>query len=173
MVLHFLTVLIFSRRSLRRTITTDTAPRQYPCALHGNFNMHTSATAGAVIYAKDLETMTAYYSHVLLVAADRGDGFAIIDVAGIRLTIHAIPARYANDIRIENPPARREDASVKLSFPVRSLEGTRRLASKYRGVVDNTTWDFNGRRYADGQDPEGNVVQFHERIDEQSEVGTL
>ena len=72
----------------------------------------------------------------------------------------------ANEIQIETPPVRREDASIKLSFPVDALERTRHLASERGGAIDDRTWDFNGHRYADGYDPEGNVVQFHERVDE-------
>ncbi len=122
--------------------------------------------AGVVLFAKELATMTAFYADVLdvPVPASRDDTIAVLECGGMRLVLHAIPAPIAETIEIAQPPARREDAAMKLSLPVRSFSRVRALASGHGGALDaeERAWEYAGRRYCDGHDPEGNVVQFHE-----------
>lgn len=82
----------------------------------------------------------------------------------MRLIVHAIPAAIVKTILIQHPPVLREDAAMKLSFPVNALDRARIRVSEYGGMLspDETTWSFAGRRYCDVYDPEGNVLQLHE-----------
>jgi predicted enzyme related to lactoylglutathione lyase len=127
--------------------------------------MPESFTAGVVVYAKSLSTMTAFYRHVLdIPIREEAPEHVTLYCGTMRLVIHAIPAAIADNIAIQNPPLRREDAAMKLSLPVASLERARTRAAERGGVLDPTdrAWSMAGRRYCDGHDPEGNVLQLHE-----------
>ena len=122
--------------------------------------------SGAVLFAKDIELLRAFYQAVLgidarVAAADH----AIIDAPRFRLVIHGIPAAIAANIEIANPPKPRADTAIKLSFEVASLSAARECARQHGGELHpaDREWDFQGLRICDGTDPEGNVVQFLER----------
>ncbi|HEY9100475.1 VOC family protein [Chitinimonas sp.] len=121
--------------------------------------------AGSMIYAKYLGRVCDFYAAVTqLPLVEREADYAILAGHGYQLVLHAIPAAYAADIVITDPPERREDTAVKLIFTVPSIAAARALAAQHGGVVDGEEyeWDFQGYRLCDGHDPEGNVVQVRE-----------
>lgn len=121
----------------------------------------------AVIYAKDRECLAGFYARAL--------GFAevgVVDTATIlesdllSLTIVQIPAMYADDIVITDPPARREETPIKLVFEVDSIEAARRDLPEHGGSVDPSSgeWDNpDGSRVCNGVDPEGNVILLRQQ----------
>jgi predicted enzyme related to lactoylglutathione lyase len=127
--------------------------------------MTSPVTAGAVVYAKDLPRVTAFYAQVLglEITASEHD-HVVLESQGFQLVVHAIPADIGESIEMGTPPLRREDAAVKLVFPVPSIGRARALAALHGGELDpaEREWQFQGQRICDGHDPEGNVIQLRE-----------
>ena len=121
--------------------------------------------AGAVVYAKDMDRVAAFYSGVLgLETAGRDEGHVRLESPVFQLVVLRIPMRIAAGIQIAVPPVRREDAAVKLVFFVPSVAQARTSAEALGGLLNGADkeWHFNGWKVCDGFDPEGNVIQFRE-----------
>lgn len=122
-------------------------------------------SAGAVVYAKDLAGVAAFYASVagLVVVANEPD-FVVLTGTHQELVVVQIPDHIAESIEVETPPVRRADTAVKLFFPVASLAAARAAAVGLGGVVDpvEREWTFRGATRCDGHDPEGNVIQLGE-----------
>ena len=121
--------------------------------------------AGAVIYAKDLSRVIAFYRDVTGLPVTHSEiDYAVLESELFQLVVHAIPAGIAASIDVANPPLRREDAAVKLVFPVPSIAASRALAALHGGALNppEREWQFQGHRICDGHDPEGNVIQLRE-----------
>lgn len=121
----------------------------------------------AVVYAKDLVRVSAFYATVAgLAVAERDDDFVVLESPGCQLVVVAIPPHIAADIRLASPPVRREDAAVKLAFVVPSIDAARPAVAGLGGELDppEREWRFRGCRVCDGHDPEGNVIQLREVV---------
>jgi len=120
----------------------------------------------AVLYAKDLDRVAAFYAGVLSLAkidAARDDFVYLQSEDGsMELTVVAAPAAVADRIIIIDPVVRRETTPVKLSFAVADLVAARQQAGERGGRVDGpgTEWTWRGMVHCDGHDPEGNVFQL-------------
>ena len=126
---------------------------------------------GAVLYVLDLDRAVAFYIATAgWKVIEEQPGFVALQSPSANaptiLTLVRIPDEHAADISITNPPERREDTPIKLSFAVDELANVRSQASRHGGVVDpiETEWTFGSVRVCDGHDPEGNVVQFRQSI---------
>jgi predicted enzyme related to lactoylglutathione lyase len=131
--------------------------------MSGVVRVSASPAFEAVLYAKDLGALAAFYQQVLEVAPTHEEAtHVVLPVGGGRLWVHAIPAAFAASIVIARPPELREDAAVKLSFPVRSFAFARRLAERHGGGVapPERAWESQGTWHLDAWDPEGNVFQI-------------
>jgi catechol 2,3-dioxygenase-like lactoylglutathione lyase family enzyme len=120
---------------------------------------------GAVLFAKDLERVAAFYSAVLgLNEANRADDHILLESPGFQLVVHRIVG--ADTVKPESggQPVRRVGAAFKPVFFVPSISRLRRVAAAHGGVMEPTDreWSFNGVTVCDGLDPEGNVIQFRE-----------
>ena len=128
-------------------------------------------TAGAIVYAKDIRRLAAFYAAVadLEIVHEVAD-HVVLESETHELVIVAIPAATAARIVIATPPARRENTAFKLSFAVPSLAEARAAAQAAGGELNppEKEWDFQGLRVCDGCDPEGNVVQLREVADDGS-----
>ena len=116
-----------------------------------------------VVYAMDVERMTAFYAAVLGVPVERPDPtLALLDGGTWELVINAIPAAYAEGIAIADPPEVRHDTPIKAILPVDDLGRARAAAAGLGGVVrdESQEWAFRGVVFCDGVDPEGNVFQL-------------
>ena len=119
--------------------------------------------ASAVIFAKDNARLARFYTEVLKARTIRAEpGYEVLQLADIELVIHAIPEHIANTFETASPPALREDASIKLAFPVVSLESTRKVVTSLGGVAHGRSWQGEGFTACDVSDPEGNVLQLRE-----------
>jgi predicted enzyme related to lactoylglutathione lyase len=118
----------------------------------------------AVVYAKDLERVVAFYAGVLAlpVVAEEAGEFTTLGDDGMELSVVAMPRAIADAITIDSPPRRREDAAVKVSYEVADLVAARRAAGALGGVLDEREWTWRGTVHCDGHDPEGNVFQLRE-----------
>ena len=122
--------------------------------------------AGAVVYAKDVARVSAFYVGVAgFVVEESEDGYVALGSSALQLVVVGIPAAIAADVVVSDPPVRREETPIKLVLPVDDLGGARTAAAGLGGVVDGPEreWDFQGHRVVDGHDPEGNVFQVRAR----------
>jgi catechol 2,3-dioxygenase-like lactoylglutathione lyase family enzyme len=115
----------------------------------------------AVLYVKDLEKVTSFYSAVLRQPLVYRDAYHAVLRCGIfALDIHQLPAHAAAG----NESATREAAAVKLSFPVDSIPRARQAAVAHGGELDPAPprWVIEQQKICDARDPEGNVFQLRE-----------
>ena len=123
--------------------------------------------SGAVIFAKDIRRVAAFYEHLCALAVvDAHSDHIVLESDAVQLVIHGIPPWIAKDIHIARPPAVREETPIKLFFPVASLAEARALAAQWGGQLlpAGREWEARGFRACDGHDPEGNVVQFRQAL---------
>lgn len=115
----------------------------------------------AVLYVKDLERVTAFYSAILRQPLVYRDAYHAVLRCGIfALDIHQLPA----DAMARTESGSRESATVKLSFPVDSIVRARQVAAAHGGELDPgpPRWVIEQQKICDGRDPEGNVFQLRE-----------
>ncbi|MEO8305683.1 MAG: VOC family protein [Betaproteobacteria bacterium] len=123
--------------------------------------------AAAVLYAKDLGRVAAFYEGLLGFAARiREEEQVVLESSALELVVVRIPERIAATFEITDPPALREETAVKLVFFVESLAATRAAAPRLGGALNASRkeWRFEGFNVCDGHDPEGNVLQFRELL---------
>ena len=124
-------------------------------------------TTAAVIYAKDLDRLVAFYKALGLEVdeAERGD-YAVLLGKDVELSIVQVPQQVAAQIEISTPPQARTRTPIKLAFVVasieESLEATRVLGGRIK--EDAKRWQFRGHAVQDAIDPEGNVYQLREPL---------
>jgi len=73
---------------------------------------------GAMLFVKDLDRMTSFYSDVLglqPVAETKLDNWVEFRSNGSQFSLHAIPRAMAAGIEIESPPRPREPSAAKLA----------------------------------------------------------
>ena len=120
-----------------------------------------------VIFAKNKKRVSAFYRETLgLTASVEEPSHDVLCGSGVELVIHAIPRKYATDIVVSKPPKVREDTAIKPAFYVPDLEVVRAAAERTGGFLKprDQAWDIRGCIVLDGHDPEGNVVQFKQRV---------
>jgi predicted enzyme related to lactoylglutathione lyase len=123
-------------------------------------------TLSAVVYAKDLDRMVAFYTALGLTVYEsaRGDYAVLIGGTELELSIVQVPERIASQIDLSDPPPAREKTPIKLVFVVPSidhtLEATRLLGGRVKD--GSNRWQFRGHAVQDAVDPEGNVYQLRE-----------
>lgn len=120
---------------------------------------------GAVVYAKDLDKLSAFYAAVTELSVVRVEqDHVALEGGGFELVVVAIPARIAQQIEIASPPVLREETPIKLIFVVHSIAAARALAPLHGGELNprESEWELPGGRVCDGHDPEGNVIQLRE-----------
>jgi predicted enzyme related to lactoylglutathione lyase len=121
----------------------------------------TPARAAAVLYAADVPRLQAFYESVCgLEVAESTPDFVTLVSDRWELTMVAVPDRMAATLEPSDPPRRRSETPIKLAFAVASLADARSAALAAGGLVDGAEWAFHDAVVCDGQDPEGNVVQF-------------
>jgi predicted enzyme related to lactoylglutathione lyase len=129
--------------------------------------MPDSISAGAVLYAKDIARISAFYATVAgLAETQRERDFIVFENAGFQFVVVAVPERIAATIAIADPPRRREETPIKLIFAVPDLDAARRIVADGGGAMNppDREWKFGAWRVCDGHDPEGNVFQLRERL---------
>ncbi len=120
---------------------------------------------GAVLYAKDLNDLTEFYT-VLggeVVEASEGE-FAVLSYGETELTIVQAPERIASQIVIKKPPVARSETPLKPVFQVSSLEVSLNALTNCGGITPSGAlqWTFRSNTIQDIVDPEGNVIQLCE-----------
>ena len=123
----------------------------------------------AVVYAKDLDRMVAFYTALGLTLDEsaRADYAVLTGANGLELSIVQIPERIASQIRLSDPPQEREGTPIKLVFFVPSIDDTLAAAGLLGGRVKDGSkqWQFRGHTVQDAVDPEGNVYQLRAALE--------
>jgi catechol 2,3-dioxygenase-like lactoylglutathione lyase family enzyme len=122
--------------------------------------------ARIILFAKDMRRMEAFYRDVLGLrrapSDDDSDDFVSFDVGSCLLSLHQIPAQYARDIQIGNPPKVRSETPIKLTFHSDDVHRDRAdLAA--RGAQMEEVREFGDLQLCNGIDIEGNVFQISSR----------
>ncbi len=121
---------------------------------------------GAVLYAKDLETLTHFY---LGIGGERTGGedgeFCIIASAETELIILQAPAHIASGIVIETPPVARSTTPIKPVFEVPSIDAILENLDDLGGakLSGAKPWKFRQYVVQDIVDPEGNIIQLWQK----------
>jgi catechol 2,3-dioxygenase-like lactoylglutathione lyase family enzyme len=113
------------------------------------------ALQGAMLFVKDLDRMTAFYTEVLgltAVAETRLANWVEFQSNGSRFSLHAIPPEIAASISIETPPAPRERSATKLTFQVADVNATLSKIEAMGLPLVRRPWGA-----VEATDPEGNV----------------
>ena len=120
----------------------------------------------AVIYAKDLDRLVAFYAAFgLSVDETRRGDYAVLTGPQGELSIIQIPAHIASEIEISSPPKVRSATPIKLVFVVSSIDETLKAARLLGGTEDGSKrWQFRGHSIQDAIDPEGNRYQVRESL---------
>lgn len=122
---------------------------------------------GAVLYAKDVARVSAFYETLMgLEVRDVEADHVVLESRLFQLVIVAMPEPLAASIHIDTPPSRRTDTPIKLSFVVADIASARSVAETLGGALNpaEQEWEFQDCIICDGHDPEGNVVQFRQRM---------
>lgn len=123
----------------------------------------TPVATSAVIYAKNKDTVAEFYRSTLSLTVEEADaGFTLLTGPGIELSVVQIPEQIARTFSVASPPEVRESTPLKCSFLVSSFEAVRQAAARTGGSLKplEAAWSWRGALHLDGNDPEGNVVQF-------------
>lgn len=124
------------------------------------------SNVSAVLFAKDLPKVAAFYSAALgmtVLASD--EHHWRLDCNGFELVIHQIPKPVADTVVITDPPQRRWWGAIRLDYPVRSIEDCRAKARSLGGGIDDTPpeWAERNATFFFGYDPEGNQFGVTQR----------
>jgi predicted enzyme related to lactoylglutathione lyase len=122
---------------------------------------------GAVIYAKDYQTLAKFYEQVAgLTQREADEEYVLLVAPSFQLVILQMPQRIAANITIDKPPRKRENTPIKLFLNVISIEAARQAAKELGGELNEADkeWKFQGVKRCDGIDPEGNVFQLQEAL---------
>lgn len=123
------------------------------------------AKAGLFLYVKELVRLAEYYSTLLQMAElHRTADLVVLQSEDIQLVLHAIPAHIAKDISITSPPQLREQTPLKFFFTIPSIEDARSVAAKLGGGVLAEQWSAPTFHVCNAFDPEGNIFQLRESI---------
>ena len=118
-----------------------------------------SAKVSAVLFAKDLPTVAAFYSTAIGLKVLVSDEYHTrLECCGFELIVHQIPRHMADGIAIDRPPQRRTSSAIRLDYPVRNIAESRRHARLLGGDIDESPppWADQAARFYCGYDPEGN-----------------
>jgi len=120
-----------------------------------------------VLYVVDPARVAPFYVEVV--------GFRVVDAAGdfvtlgtdaLELHVIRVPAEHAQRIEIADPPLRRDETPIKVSFAVADIQAAREAAARLGGSIDGpeAEWTWAGESHCDGHDPEGNVFQVRTAV---------
>lgn len=121
--------------------------------------------AHVMIFAKHLEPMAAFYQRAFDMTREPSSdpGFMIMRTpSGAGIALHALPPRIADEIELTSPPRWRDDTAYKVCFEVADLDAQRKRITDHGGQVKEP-WTWEGTRFCECADPEGNALQIFVR----------
>ncbi|MGC3981421.1 MAG: VOC family protein [Steroidobacteraceae bacterium] len=120
----------------------------------------------AVLFARDKSRVAAFYRDVLgLICTAEDEDHSVLNCRGFDFIVHQIPKHLLAECSVEEESRRKENGSIRLNYPVVSIEKVRTLAASLGGHVDVAPPDWAPRdaNFFLGHDPEGNVFKISEQ----------
>jgi predicted enzyme related to lactoylglutathione lyase len=114
------------------------------------------------VFVKHLEPMVRFYDEAfgMICRPSSHPGFVMMEAPdGSGVALHTLPDAIANEICLTQPPCWRDDTAYKLCFATDDLEGLRAAILAHGGQAKEP-WAWEGTRFCECADPEGNVVQI-------------
>jgi predicted enzyme related to lactoylglutathione lyase len=114
------------------------------------------------VFVKHLEPMIRFYEGAFGMICRRSshDGYVLMEAPdGAGVALHTLPPPIADQIRLTQPPCWRDNTAYKLCFATDDLEGLRAAIVAHGGQAKEP-WAWEGTRFCECTDPEGNVVQI-------------
>lgn len=110
-----------------------------------------------VLWVSDLNRSVDFYSALFEDKAPyRSNEFASVKGMGNEVLIHLLPEQYRSE------PTLGEENPIKPVFEVHSIEKAKLAAGRTGGRIKSEISEHDGCSYADGNDPDGNVIQVRE-----------
>ena len=110
-----------------------------------------------VLWVSDLERSVNFYAALFDDKAPyRSTDFASAQGLGNEVLIHLLPEQYRSE------PSMGEDNPIKPVFEVQSIDKARLAAGITGGRIKSEVMEHNNWTYADGNDPDGNIIQVRE-----------
>ncbi len=120
--------------------------------------------AHVMVFTKDLPKMQAFYEKAFELTPESSvdPGFVILRAkAGAGIALHALPQEVSASFETKSPPDFREETCLKPCFEVSDLDAQRQRIVDCGGQA-KPPWEWEGTRFAECADPEGNVLQIYE-----------
>lgn len=110
-----------------------------------------------VLWVSDLKRSTDFYAALFEDNSPyRSEGFASVAGFGNEVLIHLLPEEYRSQ------PTLGEENPIKPVFDVHSIDKARLAAGRTGGRIKSDVQEHNNWSYADGNDPDGNIIQVRE-----------
>ena len=116
-----------------------------------------------VVYAKSLPKVSAFYEQTLrLERAEVEATHILLSNGEIEVAVIQALESIAGALVVAVPPEPRVATPLKVSFAVEEFARVREAAEATGGSLkpEQAAWSWRGYRHLDGNDPEGNIVQF-------------
>lgn len=137
--------------------------------------MSCSITAGAVIYATDLDRLAEFYAGALQFQIVMRDSQHVVLTANSFELVLLKRESAANPVESDStiPRPRRSEAAVKPVFVIDSIASARVAAPPLGGIVNAVAheWRFGPYQVCDALDPDGNVLQLRQYLPDDSRDG--
>lgn len=124
---------------------------------------------GSILYAKDFRVLASFYAALVDgCTAEMHDDYAALKSGESQMIVLQIPEHLSTRIKIKRPPQIRASTPLKPIVRVSSLPDALGALDALGGTVrpGSPQWEFQGNLVQDIVDPEGNVVQLWQSIDE-------
>lgn len=121
----------------------------------------------AVLFAKDLQSVATFYQKALgMTVTSSDEHHSVLDCRGFELVVHRIPKHVADSITIDRPPKRRVSGAIRLDYPLKNIEESRKAARSLGGDIDDAppAWAERNASFYFGYDPEGNQFGVSQRV---------
>jgi predicted enzyme related to lactoylglutathione lyase len=115
-----------------------------------------------MIFCKDVPKLARFYEAAfdLTLEPSSDPGFQVLTSRlGAGVALHALPKEIADIIEITDPPSFREETCLKICFEVGDLDAARRKLVDAGGQAKDP-WQWQGSRFCECADSEGNVIQI-------------
>jgi predicted enzyme related to lactoylglutathione lyase len=115
-----------------------------------------------MIFCKDVPKLARFYETAFDLTPEPSSDpdFQILrSRVGAGIALHALPSEIADTIEIKDPPFFREETCLKICFEVGDLDAARQKLVGAGGQA-KAPWQWQGTRFCECADTEGNVIQI-------------